>query len=191
MERESIDRQFVKRLEGKSKNVLRDFEVLKFVAMHPGLKQNQVIEALSLDMTQGRVAQLLKRHRPLLYDMFAVYSPLMRKEGRLFELVRMYEQKKQKGTKKDVADILEQIRRELDDKPLIDNSVKYAQVKVIVEDPKEAVNIACKGDNSDIQASPKPGKSLPVPGQIQSPVRRKEVREDETRSGDASGEGAQ
>lgn len=106
---------FKKRVFGQNK--ARDYEILKVSAYEPELTYQQIVEKLELKLTEERVCQILMSNMPLLLDMTDTLNPLANAAGRKRECIRMYRKRKIKDevSKKDMADLIEQVRKE-DDK---------------------------------------------------------------------------
>jgi len=110
----------------KGINQERDFSIIELKALNPDITQAEIIKILNLDITQPHISQILTNNKALYYEVFMRENPLASKEGRIEELAKLYNRKKDKGTKKDIADLIEQIRKEQDDKSVIlDQSVNH------------------------------------------------------------------
>ena len=118
------EKQFKERIKGETqKKKDRDYCILELLAYQPELTQEQVLQILKLDLTQGAISIIVNNNMQLYLDMVIKLNPLATEAGRVLEFIEMYRRKKSLGTKKDIADILEQLRREIKgDKPLIDHS---------------------------------------------------------------------
>lgn len=102
----------------------RDYSILELLAYQPELTQDEVIGLLHLDCSQPLISTILRNNMVLYLDMTAKLNPLFLEDGRAVELIKHYRKKNKQGTtKKDVTEILEQIRKEVKgDKPVIDQS---------------------------------------------------------------------
>jgi len=118
------EKQFKDRIKGESqKKKDRDYCILELLAYQPELTQDEVLKLLNLDLTQGCISTIVRNNTQVYLDMVMKLNPLVLEEGRVLELIAMYRRKKNLGTKKDITDILEQLRREIKgDKPVIDQS---------------------------------------------------------------------
>lgn len=126
---------FQKRVIGIKKD--RDYKVLELLALNPEIHQSQVATILDIKMSQPRISQIIRDNQTLYLDMVINMNPLATKGGRVVELIKHYRRKSNGGSHKDVADLLEQVRKEVEgDKALIDQSthITYKQVKVVIDD---------------------------------------------------------
>jgi len=126
--------ELIQKVSGINKE--RDFAILELMAYHPEYSQQQILENLNLDFTQANLSIILRNNRILYNTLILELNPLACKEGRLQELIELYRKKKDKGTRKDIVDLLDQIRNELkEEKSLIDQSQSYSfTVKIIKND---------------------------------------------------------
>lgn len=104
---------------------------------------------LKYDLTQQSIYNILKENQDLIE-----FHKGWEKHKRITELKRLRADKKE--SRKDVVDILEQERKEIEgDKPIIDNSVhNYQEIKVHIISKPEEVNADIRNTRfSDITAN--------------------------------------
>ena len=129
--RQELREKCIKEVYGQKKK--RDYAILELSALQPHLTYKELIEYLALDITEPRISEILTENKDLRFKLFASLNPLYLKEGRAIELVATYLRKKRTGqlSKKDMVDVLEQLRKEIEgDKPLI--NIENHQHKTII-----------------------------------------------------------
>jgi len=116
--------KYIERVKGNNKE--RDYNLIEHYALYPEKTYVTLATELDLELSEARITQILKENIRLKNDLILLFNPLAHKEGRIAEYIKEYRKKEltQYLTKKDKTDLLEAIRKEQDDKPLIDNSVR-------------------------------------------------------------------
>ena len=106
---------YIKQVAGSNQE--RDYNIIELAALQPHLSYEEIIDFLKLEIGIARLSQIMADNKLLKLKLFAELNPLYLKEGRAFELAQAYMQKKIKNketSKKDMADILQQLSKEID-----------------------------------------------------------------------------
>jgi len=119
----------------KSKHIIRDFDICRLYV--EGYSSFEIKTLRKLDISVRRIEQIVYENKD-----FVKTNKEWHKTKRVQKLERQLrlKEKNKEESRKDVTDILDQLRREIEgDKPIIDQSqhTHYTKVEVVIDDKSD------------------------------------------------------